>query len=175
MKKSLLLAILHLIVLTAALGQNPRALIQPKKSWIKPFSLRQDALPPAGQESGIYYLLLEKQEHVELQEVYHRYSYKFLSNEGIQQNADITVTFDPTYETLIFHDITIHRGSEAINKLPMRIKTIQHEESMDRFLYDESFTAVINLPDIRLGDVLEYSYTIKGFNPAIKGNVMEEF
>lgn len=175
MKKSFMLAILYLIVLASAFAQNIHPLIHPKKSWIQTFYLNREALPPAGQESGVYYLLLEKQENVELQEVYHRYSYKFLNNEGIQQNADIAVTFDPTYETLIFHDVTIHRGDEVINKLPKSIKTIQHEESMDRFLYDESITAIINLPDIRLGDILEYSYTIKGFNPAFEGNVMEEF
>ena len=173
--KFISLSILHLIVISSAFGQNPRAEIQAKKSWIQNFSFNNEALPPAGQESGIYYLLLERQKHVRLQEVYHRYAYKFLTNEGVQQNADIAVTFDPSHETLIFHNVTIHRGSEVINKLPKKIKTIQHEESMDRFLYDESFTALINLPDIRLGDILEYSYTIKGFNPAFKGNVMEEF
>ncbi len=175
MRNFLCLAILHLVALCNAFAQNPKALIQAEKSWIEKFTFNKEALPPAGQESGYYYLLLEKQQHVPLQEVHHRYAYKFLSNEGVQQMSDITVSFDPKHETLIFHKIVIHRAGEVINKLPATIKTIQHEESMDRFLYDESYTAIINLPDIRRGDVLEYSYTLKGFNPAFKGKVMEEF
>ena len=169
------LAILLLAAALNAFAQNPNVLIWAEKPWIEKFAINKDAVPPAGQESGYYYLLLEEQQHVLRQEVYHRYAYKFLSNEGVQQMSDITVVFDPKHETLIFHKVIIHRDGKEINKLPYKIKAIQHEESMDRFLYDESFTAVINLPDIRVGDVLEYSYTVKGFNPVFKGQVMEEF
>ena len=110
-----------------------------------------------------------------LQEVYHHYAYKFLSNEGVQEMADVSVSFDPNHEKLIFHRLVIHRGDQEINKLPLSIKTIQHEENINRYLYDESHTAIVNLPDIRVGDILEYAYTVKGFNPVFEGRVMEEF
>lgn len=175
MRSLFCLAILYLVAFSQAFTQNTKALIQVEKSWVEKFTFDKEAVAPAGQESGYYYLHLEKQQHTLLQEVYHRYAYKFLSNEGVQEMSDIGISFDPKHEILIFHKVVIHRAGEVINKLPATVKTIQHEESMDRFLYDESYTAIINLPDIRVGDVLEYSYTVKGFNPVFKGNVTESF
>jgi transglutaminase-like putative cysteine protease len=49
------------------------------------------------------------------------------------------------------------------------MKTIQEEKDLNRFLYNGSLTAVLFLEDVRKGDVIEYSYTIKGFNPIFKG------
>lgn len=171
------LAIAFLLVLSIddSYAQNPTVPIRPKKTWIQKFPIRPEALPDTGQQSGYYYLQIEKQHNVRLEEANYRYAYKLLTSEGVQQMSDITVSFDPKYETLIFHDVILHRSGQRINKLPSHIKTIQQEESMDRFLYDESFTAIINVHDVRVGDILEYSYTIKGINPVFKGRVMDEF
>jgi transglutaminase-like putative cysteine protease len=176
MRKSSCLAIVFLfLAFYCALAQSPRVLIQPKKGWIQKFTAKYEALPDTGQQSGYYYLLLDKQQHVRLEEIHHHYAYKLLTAEGVQQMSDITVSFDPKHETLIFHEVLIHRDGQAINKMPAQIKTIQHEESMDRFLYDESFTAIINVTDVRVGDVVEYAYTVKGSNPVFSGKVMQEF
>jgi hypothetical protein len=71
---------------------------------------------------------------------------------------------------LIFHSIRIIRGKESINKLqPAKIKVIQQEEELDMHLYDGSLSAVLFLEDVRKGDIIEYSYTMKGFNPVFKG------
>jgi hypothetical protein len=42
---------------------------------------------------------------------------------------------------------------------------------MDRHLYDGSYTAVVNLDDVRVGDVVEYAYTLKGYNPVYDGYI----
>jgi hypothetical protein len=46
---------------------------------------------------------------------------------------------------------------------------------MERHLYDGTLTASINLHDVRQNDIIEYSYTIKGFNPINKGNYSSTF
>jgi hypothetical protein len=46
---------------------------------------------------------------------------------------------------------------------------------MEFFLYDGSFTAQHQLEDIRVGDTIEYAYTIDGSNPVLKGKYFDAF
>ncbi len=115
---------------------------------------------------AIHYLILDYQDHVELQESYTHVSYKILNDEGVQSYSSIEVDFDPTYQQLHFHKISVIREGEIINKLKKsEINTIQRESDMSRNLYDGSLTSYINLTDIRSGDIVEYAYSKKGFNP----------
>ena len=138
----------------------------PAKSWVEKFDIDRQAIPEPGQESSFYYLLLDEQENIQEQEAYVHYAYKILTSAGVQQMSDLSVDFDPAYEQLIFHVIAVHRDGKRIDQLSSKnIRTIQREQSMDRYLYDGSFTAVINLSDVRVGDIVEYAFTRKGYNP----------
>ncbi len=152
-------------------AQKPIIRQRPIPSWVVSIGYDKTASPKQEEESGTYYLLLDEQEHVGLQESFAHYAYKLMSAEGLQQMADLAVDFNPAYEQLTFHNITIHRNGEIIDRMPAEIQTIQREQSMDRFLYDGSVTAVIHLNDARVGDVIEYSFTKKGYNPVYDGHV----
>lgn len=166
MKSSLILLFLLLAVVPlCSFGQSTKVQKGAAKSWVKSVSIPKDALPEEGEESSYYYLLVDEQENVSLQESYLHYAYKILTNEGLQEMADLSIEFDPTYEQFIFHAITIHREGNTINQLPGEIKTLQREQSMERNLYDGSLTAIVNLTDVRVGDIVEYSFTRKGYNP----------
>ncbi len=148
-----------------SIGQSKQIKKENKKSWIKNVTFNKDALPEEGQESSYYYLLVDEQENVSTQESFLHNAYKILTNEGLQEMSDLSFEFDPSYEQLVFHAISIHRNGNIINQLPKEIRTLQREQSMDRNLYDGSLTAVINLTDVRVGDIVEYSLTRKGYNP----------
>lgn len=152
-----------------AIAQNVK--IQPVPYWIVPQKPDLKAVPPARESGGYYYQLIDRQENLALEESFLHYAYVFLTTEGVQEMADISVDFDPAYQTLAFHELVIHRDGKVINKLQARdLRTIQREQSMDRYLYDGSLSVVLNLQDIRVGDVLEYSFTRKGFNPVFNGH-----
>lgn len=168
--KGLICFILLCLTSTSVVAQNSKVKIAPKKSWVEDIAFDKNAVPQKGQESGFYYLLLDRQEHIGLQESYVHNVYKLLTNEGVQAMSDLSFSYDGNYEQLIIHKVLIHRNGEVINKLPAKVRTIQREESMDRFLYDESYTAIINLTDVRVGDILEYAFTRKGYNPVFRGH-----
>lgn len=145
--------------------------IQPPPSWIDKQLLNPSTVSTEGKTGGYYYLLIDRQENAARKARFSHNAYKILSNEGIQEMSDINVDFDPAYEKLIFHYIFIHRNGEILNKLPAKgIKTIQREQSMERYLYDGSLTAIINLEDVRVGDVIEFAYTTEGYNPVFDGH-----
>ena len=134
-------------------------------------SYSRNALPSKAAQGSYFYLLIDEQENFLTQESYVHYAYKILTAEGLQSMSDLSFDFDPAYQKLLLHGIMIYRGDSVINKLPRQFKTIQREESMDRFLYDGTLTTVINLTDIRVGDVIEYEFTRKGYNPVLKDKI----
>ena len=100
---------------------------------------------------------------------YVRSSKKIISQAGVQNGSEISVSFDPSYERLFFHSINIIRGSEKLNRLkPGDIKTVHQETELKNFIYNGTLDAVLVLEDVRRGDIIEYSYSIKGFNPIFK-------
>jgi len=164
--------LLSVFVPIALFGQpTTRIRTSPPKSWVEKFDIDKHAVPESGQESSFYYLLVDEQENVAEQEKYIHYAYKILTSAGVQQMSDLSIDFDPAYEKLIFHVVAIHRDGKIISQLSNNIRTIQREQSMDRYLYDGSFTAVINLSDVRVGDIVEYAFTRKGYNPVYDGYV----
>ncbi|WP_435623660.1 DUF3857 domain-containing protein [Flagellimonas sp.] len=131
-----------------------------------------DVTDTSTDNSGAFqYILLDFQDNIALKELHAHYAIKVLNSEGIQQFSDISVSFDPSFQKLEFNTIYVHRDGKKIDKLAnSRIMSIQRETNLERSLYDGSLTGVVNLTDIRKGDIIEYSYTIKGFNPINKGH-----
>lgn len=121
-------------------------------------------------------MLIDRQENVAKQEQYEHYTYKLLNSDGVQNQSDITISFDPTYQTLVFHHITVIRNGKVENRLDnKRVQVIQREQNMDRHLYDGTLTAILNLADIRVGDIIDYSFTKKGYNPILDGHVARNY
>lgn len=137
--------------------------------WIDPVDVPNEEIDV---DSGAYdYLLIDFQDNIPLEESYAHYAIKLKNSEGIQEFSDISASFDPSYQKLTFHKIAVLRDGKRIDKLEeSTINTFQRESNLERSLYDGSITAVINLTDIRKGDIIEYAYTIQGFNPINKGN-----
>ncbi|WP_068468322.1 DUF3857 domain-containing protein [Candidatus Protochlamydia phocaeensis] len=120
-------------------------------------------------ESDNQYLLVERQVHLEKEQIFDRFAYKLLNDEDVQQRSTLTISFDPSYETLTLHTLRVYREDKVINKLnKVKAKVIQREENSDAHLYDGCLTALFLLDDIREGDIVEYAYSLQGFNPVLK-------
>jgi hypothetical protein len=107
---------------------------------------------------------------------YFRTGTKILSDAGVQNGSEISISFDPSYEQLIFHSIYILRDGEKINKLNLsKIKLLQQEKELNDFIYNGTLDAVLILDDVRKGDVIEYTYSLKGFNPIFQNRYSRSF
>ena len=101
---------------------------------------------------------------------------QFLTENGVEEGARISITFDPSYETVTMHRLIVHRDGKAVDRLARQeIKVIQREERLDWHLYDGRLSAEVILEDIRVGDVLEYAYSIHGSNPIFGGRYLDDF
>lgn len=164
------LVALTLLVLPSLLRGQPAGVhLQPPAEWVRQTEWRRTpSTSTTNQAEGSHYLLFERQIHAELKEEFER-SVQLMRNEaGVQDSGNLTASFDPNYQQLFLHRVQIHRNGQVLNRLDKsKIKTIQPESGLDNHLFTGRKTAVLFVEDLRVGDVLEHSFTIRGVNPAI--------
>lgn len=125
---------------------------------------------------GTLNLLADYQINIFKQEVYFRFVSKITDNVGIQSSSNINQVYDPSYQKLTFHSINIIRNGIEINKLiPDHFQLIRRELNAENYLYDGSLSAMLNMADVRNGDIIDLSYSIKGFNPIHKGKFSNSY
>ncbi|MGH8046831.1 MAG: DUF3857 domain-containing protein, partial [Chthoniobacterales bacterium] len=124
---------------------------------------------------GVIYLLSEQQRNAAQETTYGHWARKFTTPGGVQENARIAIDFAPDYQKLSLHKLVIHRDGEVIDRLPgAHIRLLEREEEMYNHVYNGYMTASVDVDDVRVGDVLEYAYSIRGANPVFNG-VFSEF
>ncbi len=107
---------------------------------------------------------------------YIRKSRKIISQAGVQNGSEISAYFDPSYQRLYFHQVSIIRNGITIDKLVLsKIKTAQQEEELNNFIYNGRLNAFMILEDVRPGDIIEYSFSKKGFNPVFRNKFCDQF
>ena len=165
---------LFLVAAISALSQ-PSVKNRPAPDWVLIEDYPQNPRDTVG-AGGFYYLVSEWQHHAEKEEAYFRLAVKVLTPRGLTNASSISVNFDPSYQTLTFHKLIIKRGSQVINVLPRaKFELLRREENMDRQIYDKSLDAMLNMEDVQVGDIVEYSYTVTGVNPVFDGKVIRNF
>lgn len=169
---SVIRMLLPLLVFTLArpvLAANPEFLIGPAPSWVVAVSPDVGAGTQANQASnGVYYLLTDAQLRVgpHDQAWYGHYATQALNQSGVETAAHVSIDYDPAYQRLTLHQIQVRRGNQVISKLDAGvIKVLQREKQLEYRIYDGSKTVNAILDDIRVGDIVEYAYTIEGKNP----------
>ena len=142
----------------------------PVPDWVITLEPDVAAPTPADQISGgVYYLLSDSQYRGApgAPVYFSRYATRATRTEGLESVAHITIDFDPTFQTLTLHAVDILRDGRRIAKLAdTEVRLIQREQERDLRIYDGRKTATLFLDDVRVGDVVDYSYSVQGRNPA---------
>jgi len=156
----------------------PSISISPPPDWVTKIKTPlPSVISPTAAPSGIHYLLVDKQINVLSDNAYfYHYAVQLTNEEAIEDNSMFSAEFDPIYQELSIHSIVVWRDGQQLDKLnPDDIELLQREKQLERLIYDGRWTASSILKDIRKGDILDYSYTIKGANPALAKHFSDEF
>ncbi|MFT4254805.1 MAG: DUF3857 domain-containing protein [Caulobacter sp.] len=93
-----------------------------------------------------------------------------VSADGLQATGQISIDLDPTYQRLDIHFVRVLRGGETREvDLPQVLSVFRRERDLERAMYDGRLTAHLVVPDVRVGDVVDFAYTLGGAHPALKG------
>ena len=83
--------------------------------------------------------------------------------DGLQETAQIDIDFDPGYEEVVFNHIRVIRGGEVREIDPRAgLSVFRRERDLERARYDGRLTAHLVIPDLRVGDIVDFARTTRG-------------
>ena len=89
---------------------------------------------------------------------------------GLGQASQIEIEFDPSFQSLVFHHFDVVRDGKRSTRLDRKkIQLLQRETQLERRIYDGRVTASLVLDDVRVGDQIDFAYSIRGMNPVFDG------
>ena len=162
---------------TPVFSQSEKITVTKEPAWITKNTIDYNKkLLDKDAADGYIDISLEKQVYLAKQSEYIRRSKKIISQAGVQNGSEISISFDPSYEQLTFHSIRIIRNGETLDRLQLsKIKILHQEKELSSFIYNGLLDAILIMDDVRQGDIIEYSYTVKGFNPIFKNKFTSKF
>ena len=178
MPRFIVWAVNGLAVAAAALPAQVPYEIGPPPAWVKLHTPNLAA--PSLATEGWEYVLSDHQELVgpppSRIERYWHIAYRVLDEGAVQENSQLEVDFDTTYQDLVLHTVRVLRGDRVIDQLKSaRIHVAQRETQLEYQIFDGTLSVVVLLEDVRRGDVIDYSFTRRGNNPVFRDHFMTRF
>ncbi len=139
----------------------------PIPSWVKPVEIPQSSnFSKYDIESGYYIKLYDYQTNLDDYSMFNHYVIKVASYSGITNASQITVSYDSTYQKLSIHHLYIWRDGKKIDRTKdLSFENIKNETNLNRGIYIGYVTAYDNLEDIRKDDMIDFAYSLDGYNP----------
>jgi hypothetical protein len=156
------------------LAAKPTFGVKATPAWVRPVEVAADA--GAQGEGGAAFLLYDGQYRATAgrTERYFRRVRRVASSAELESAANIELGFEPSYQELFIHHIRVLRDGQAVDALrPREIRVVQKEEELSSRLYNGELTALAFLDDVRVGDVIDYAYSVNGDNPVLGGRFAE--
>lgn len=112
--------------------------------------------------NGTYYLLVSRQIRFKQQERirYKRFAMKITNREGLEAAGNVSIEYRPEHDKIEVHSIRVHRDGTVLDLLDStKFHVFRREKDLENGILDGTMTAYANLPSVRIGDVVEYSYS----------------
>jgi lipoprotein NlpI/transglutaminase-like putative cysteine protease len=146
--------------------------IEPEPKWVVPVTPGSEA---PMEHAPVHYRLINEQVMVDGtgQSHFNHIIRMVDESSGLSRAASIELQFDPNYQTLTIHHIDVIRQGKRIAKLERsKVKLLQRETQLERQMYDGTVTASVVVDDVRVGDQIDFAFTVHGSNPVFDGKMV---
>lgn len=150
--------------------------VKPAPAWLYKPSLKPVKPYQDGSVGDGYYLeYVDVQVNLREQATFRHYIRHIVNETGVQNASEISVSYDPAYQKLVFHSVTLIRDGKKMNQLDLgQVRVVQEETDAESFQYNGSKRAFIVLKGTRKNDRVEFAYSIIGFNPVFKNHFSDK-
>lgn len=131
-------------------------------SWVERIDV------PATKRTDPFVMLLwDTQFRVDSQQTYYVNRAAQINDGGALASAgQLVIEFVPQYQKLHLHSLRVIRDNAVLEHTSrVQVRFLQRELGMENGVYSGTVQAVMLVPDLRVGDTLQYSYSIEGANP----------
>jgi len=169
---------LALAVVAAALAAQPALAAGqvrngPQPAWVKDEPIPAPRPERARQVSDGYYNLLNDNQDrpaPPLEVRYDRQAYKVTDRSGLEAAARIDIVFDPAVDDVVLHHVRVWRDGKPQDRLKgLNIQVLRREKELDKGVFDGRKTAHLELSDVRVGDIVDYAYSLETVDPQLAG------
>ncbi len=146
----------------------------PAPAWVKELDFKRPPLLDSSRAPwGLYTWLVDDQSRLTTRpQRYNRTVEEVVNLSALDYLANVTLPFNPYYDDLTIHHIRIIRGEEVIEvDVEKRYFVMRRERSFERLVLDGRWTMAINLPDVRIGDVIGMAMTLEGDPACFQGEI----
>ena len=85
---------------------------------------------------------------------------------SLSRAGQVSIPFVPQYHKLKVHAVRVLRAGETLDRTASSsVRFLQRETGLEQGVYSGEVTASILVNDLRIGDTLEYAYSLYGQNP----------
>jgi len=132
--------------------------------WVadSPIDLNSQSPTDERVSGGIWNLLSDIQHNLEDRIRYGKTIHKLATQGGVQRGSRFQIYFSPHLDQLFLHSLVLYRNNERIDLLPGQdVQIFNREEELEQDMFGGYLTAVLLLKDTRVGDIIEFSHSIK--------------
>ena len=161
--------LVSLIVVSPAYAQSGQVRRGPAPAWVPPSAL----LPvPEGGSGPVFVRRNDVEVHLsdEGQAQYLGYRVKIMQTSALEL-GNISIAWNPMAGAPIVHEIKLFRDGQVIDVLKgSSFEVLRREDQLEQARLDGILTAILRVPDLRVGDELEVDLTTFANDPTLGRN-----
>lgn len=150
-----------------ALADNSEIAIEPAPGWV---TVSEPLPVPEDVQGLVFYRSQETIAHLtqEGQYSYQSQVIRILQPQALQA-GNIAISWNPAAGRAVVHSLKIRRGSREIDVLGQTsFEVLRREDQLEQAMLTGTLTAVLQVPDLRVGDDLEIAYTVPLHDPTLR-------
>ncbi len=134
----------------------------PNPNWVEVIGL-PDATPALLENAtdGVLFLLSDEQVSWQGDEMltYFRAATLVTDRSGMESAATLQFVFDPVFENLTLTRLAVIRDGQVIDHTEtIQADILRREIQLEDGIIDGNLTALLQVPDVRIGDIVDYSF-----------------